>query len=194
MVRLRHYAVTSTLATIATVVYAAILRQQFYPSVIYLATSKLCCLVLGNFCFMLFLYIIKALKIFFFGELRQIEIEKLYENCWISATEILLSMTIFRDEFNNKFFIYVIILFFIKISHWMVQHRLNWLQIAPQVQLSAHLRLLLLMALLLLIDVTFLSYSLSVILESGPSVLLLFIFEYIVLASTIATMFLKYVL
>ena len=65
------YAATST-ALLTAVVYEAVQqRRQFYPTVIYLTTSKVSALVLGNEALVLTLLFGQLCKRFFFGQLRE---------------------------------------------------------------------------------------------------------------------------
>jgi E3 ubiquitin-protein ligase synoviolin len=42
--------------------------------------------------------------------------------------DLLLTMTIFRDEFNIRFVTLLTTLLFAKIFHWLVQDRVNYVQ------------------------------------------------------------------
>lgn len=58
--------------------YTYVTRQQFYPSVIYLVTSKVSVLVLGNAGLVLTTLFGRLLKSFFLGTLRDAEVEVQY--------------------------------------------------------------------------------------------------------------------
>ena len=179
------YAATST-ALLTAVVYEAVQqRRQFYPTVIYLTTSKVSALVLGNEALVLTLLFGQLCKRFFFGRLREAEVEHLYERSWFAITETCLAMTIFREEFNVRFVALFTALLFLKIFHWLLQDRVAFMEQTPAVRLFTHARMLLLMATLFALDAAFLYHAVSVSLLRGPSVLLLFAFEYLILASTV---------
>ena len=103
-------------------------------------------------------------------------------------------MTIFREEFNVRFVALFTALLFLKIFHWLLQDRVAFMEQTPAVRLFTHARMLLLMATLFALDAAFLYHAVSVSLLRGPSVLLLFAFEYLILASTVCATFSKYAL
>merc|ERR1712159_36163 len=97
VMRLAIYALVSFAATIAVVVHAIIRRGQFYPAVIYLSSSKTSLLVLGNAIFTMVVIAGKTAKSIFFGTLREVEIEHIYDNAWSALIEMCIAMTIFRE-------------------------------------------------------------------------------------------------
>lgn len=101
-------------------------------------------------------------------------------------------MTIFRDEFNLQFAALFSALLFLKIFHWLMSDRIAFMEQAPAVALSTHARVLLLMSCLAALDAAFLHHAVSTCLERGPSVLLLFAFEYLILVSSVTSSFIKY--
>ena len=111
-----------------------------------------------------------------------------------AITETCLAMTIFRDEFNVNFIGLFTILLFLKIFHWLMSDRIAFMEQTPAVPLSTHARILLLMSALTALDAAFLHHAVSTCLARGPSVLLLFAFEYLILSSSVASTFCKYVL
>lgn len=191
--RLAIYTLFSLAATVAVVANAVVRRSQFYPAVIYLSTSKLSLLVLGNAIFTLVVIIGKTAKVIFFGTLREVEIEHMYDKAWSALIEMCIAMTIFREEFSTRFVALATALSFVKIFHWLTEHRLEYIEQAYlQLPKTAHLRIATLMVLLIALDVTCVWYAVSKTLEKGPSVLLLFAFEYVVLLAMVLTLFIKY--
>jgi E3 ubiquitin-protein ligase synoviolin len=69
------YASASLLAGAGLVAYAFHTRQQFYPTVIYLVTSKVSVMVLCNVAFVLLLICGRIFKRIFLGSLRDAELE-----------------------------------------------------------------------------------------------------------------------
>ena len=100
-------------------------------------------------------------------------------------------MTIFREEFNSRFVTLFTALLFLKIFHWLMQDRISYMEQTPAVPLTTHARILLLMAILFSLDSAFLYHAVSVSIKRGPSVLLLFAFEHLILASTVCSTFSK---
>ena len=165
-----------------------------HSQVIYLTTSKVSVLALGNEALVLTLLVGHIFKKLFFGRLREAEVEHLYERSWYAITETCLAMTIFREEFNVRFVALFTALLFVKIFHWLMQDRISYMEQTPAVPIATHGRMLFLMALLFALDTSFLYHAVSVSLKRGPSVLLLFAFEYLILASTVCATFSKYAL
>lgn len=66
------------------------------------------------------------LQTVFLGPLRLIEAEHLYENSWYSISEIFLAMTIFREEFDTRFAFFFCLLLAVKMFHWLVKDRLDY--------------------------------------------------------------------
>eukprot|EP00249_Psilotum_nudum_P018482 c26828_g1_i1 orf=515-2416(-) len=194
MVKLGTYAAASAVGAVAVVFHAFQSRGQFYPAMLYLATSKISLVLLLNMALVLMCAVWQVVKVVFLGSLREAEIERLNEQSWRELMEVLFAMTIFRDEFNVPFVAMVTVLMFIKAFHWLAQKRLEYIETTPSVSRLSHFRIISFMAMLLLVDSLFLHNSVSFLLRNKrPSVSLFFAFEYVILAtSTIAT-FLKYV-
>ncbi|GBG60630.1 hypothetical protein CBR_g8650 [Chara braunii] len=193
MISLAKYSTVSLLLSIAVVYHAYQTREQFYPAMLYLATSKICVVVLGNMAFVLTILFWHLLKKIFLGNLREAEVERLQELLRHETMETCLAMTIFRGDFNASFVAMFTALLFIKIFHWLSQKRVEYIETTPSVSRLAHARIISFMFLLLAVDIVFLKYS--IIRAIGPpSVHLLFAFEYVILASSTVATCLKYVL
>ena len=63
--------------------------------------------------------------------------------------ETCLAMTIFREEFNVNFVAMFTILTFIKVFHWLVQDRVDYIETTPTVSRLSHARILIFMGILL---------------------------------------------
>ena len=74
---------------------------------------------MGNLAFALTLCFGHLLKQIFLGQLREAEIERLYERTKDAIMETCLAMTIFREEFNVKFVVMFVSLLFVKIFRWL---------------------------------------------------------------------------
>ena len=81
------------------------------------------------------------LKWLFLGSLRPIELEvvnhfyfliwltvlqTLVDRSWVTVTDTLLIMTVFRDDFNARFIAYFSILLFVKVFHWLAEARISY--------------------------------------------------------------------
>ena len=169
-------------------------REQYFPAMLYLSTSKLSTVVMGNLAFALTLCFGHLLKAIFLGQLREAEVERLYERAKDAIMETCLAMTIFREEFNVKFVVLFVSLLFVKIFHWLCSDRVEYIETSPTVTRLSHIRVCTLMIVLLSLDVVFLQYAIAHTLKAGPSVLLLFGFEYVILASRVVTTGVKYLI
>ena len=78
----------------------------------------------------------------FFGSLRESEIERVNERISQAVMETCLAMTIFRDEFNVEFVAMFVTLTFIKVFHWLVQDRVDYLETTPTVSRLHHFRII----------------------------------------------------
>ena len=149
----------------------ALLFCRFFPAVYYLSTSKIAIAVLGNLAFAtaLTLYNLttkvsicgqgchacsvwsltaEVLQVFL-GTLRESEVERINDRISQAVMETCLAMTIFRDEFNVEFVAMFVILTFVKVFHWLVQDRVDYIETTPTVSRLHHLRIVSFMNLLL---------------------------------------------
>ena len=85
----------------------------------------------------------------FLGQLREAEIERINDRISQAVMETCLAMTIFRDEFNVEFVAMFTILTFIKVFHWLVQDRVDFIETTPSVSRLHHFRIVSFMCLLL---------------------------------------------
>ena len=216
---LSAYAVASTALVGGVVYHTYNLRRQFFPTVrrrhasptrcarrprrrpphvppqvLALMASKTSLVVLCNEALMVTILLGHLLKRLFFGRLREAEVEHLHERSWYAITETCLAMTIFREEFNVRFVGLFTGLLFSKIFHWLVQDRIAFMEQTPAVSLRTHARMLTLMLGLFVLDACALHGAVSHTLTRGPSVMLLFGFEYLILTSSVSSTFGKYAL
>ncbi|KAL6757438.1 hypothetical protein V8C86DRAFT_3013956 [Haematococcus lacustris] len=183
----------SALAATAVVYHAFVTRQHFYPATLYLSTSKLAVAVVGNLLFATALLLHRAVIKIFLGSLRDIEQEMIKEKLSSAVMESLLALTVFREEFGAFFVAMFSSLVFVKVLHWLVQNRVDYIEVTPTVSRLQHIRIISFMSVLLMIDAMFLSYTVqATIAKGGHSVMLLFAFEYIIQASDVVRYFLKY--
>jgi len=192
MIALPRYILCSLAAVACVCAHAAYTREQYFPTVMFLSTSKVALVAFGNLAFAALLVVGHGARVAFLGALREAEVERLYERTRDAVMETCLAMTIFRDEFNAKFVAMFTALLFVKVFHWLYQDRVQYAETAPTLSRITHMRLGALMTTLLLTDLTILSYIVGNTLEKGPSVLLLFGFEYVILATKLFVGFIKY--
>ncbi|WCJ27802.1 ERAD-associated E3 ubiquitin-protein ligase HRD1A [Euphorbia peplus] len=194
MMQLRTYAGLSLLATIAVIYHAFNSRGQFYPAMVYLSTSKINLVLLLNMGLVVMCMLWQLTKRIFLGSLREAEVERLNEQSWREVMEILFAITIFRQDFSVTFLAMVTALLLIKALHWLAQKRVEYIETTPSVPMLSHIRIVSFIGFLLLLDSLFLYSSVKYLLETRQaSVSLFFAFEYMILATTTVSTFVKYV-
>ncbi|KAK7253126.1 hypothetical protein RIF29_37578 [Crotalaria pallida] len=194
MMRLKTYAGLSLIATLAITYHAFNSRGQFYPAMVYLSTSKISLLLLFNMGLVIMCSLWQLTKKIFLGSLREAEVERLNEQSWREVMEILFAITIFRQDFSVTFLAMVTALLAIKALHWLAQKRVEYIETTPSVPTLSHIRIVSFMGFLLLLDTLLLYNSMKHLLETWqPSVSIFFSFEYMILATTTVSIFVKYI-
>ncbi|GAV77851.1 zf-RING_2 domain-containing protein [Cephalotus follicularis] len=194
MIRLRTYATLSLFATLAVIYHAFNSRGQFYPTMVYLSTSKISLVLLLNMGLVIMCILWQLTKRIFLGSLREAEVERLNEQSWREVMEILFAITIFRQDFSVTFLAMVTALLFIKALHWLAHKRVEYIETTPTVPMLSHIRIVSFLGFLLLIDSLFMYSSVKSLLQTRKaSVSLFFSFEYMILATTTVSTFIKYV-
>jgi E3 ubiquitin-protein ligase synoviolin len=133
------------------------------------------------------------LKTLFLGTLRDQEIENLREKLFIYVLDMLLAMSIFAGEFGKKFFLLFGLLLAVKVFHWIVMDRVDYLGRGTVNAIMPHVRLVVLMTSLLVIDFVVFRDA-AVLALAHPSMMILFAFEYALLLISIVSLIFKYVL
>ncbi|KAJ8714029.1 hypothetical protein PYW08_007649 [Mythimna loreyi] len=169
-------------------------KKQFYPSIVYLTNSNPSMAVMYLQAFILVLLVGKLLRKIFFGQLRPAEFEHLIERSWYAITETCLAFTVFRDDFNPKFIALFTLLLFLKAFHWLAEDRVDYMERSPVIGLLFHVRILTLLMLLAHADSYFIHHAYQFTASKGPSVQLVFGFEYSILIIMIVNILIKYVL
>lgn len=73
MVQTFRYFISSLIATVAMVYYAYHTQRQFYPTILYLVSSKLSFVVVGNMLLATIWILASIFKSIYFGQLREAE-------------------------------------------------------------------------------------------------------------------------
>jgi E3 ubiquitin-protein ligase synoviolin len=188
------YVFLSLLTTIGTVLYAWQTRVQFYPTVIFLVTSKASVLVLCNLFLCVTILAGKLIKTIFLGTLRDREVEVLWENSRFTITNTCLALTIFREELGVREAGLFMMLIFSKNFHWVCRKRVEFMEGREDVAIFQHLRIVSLKALLLASDLAIVAIAVYVYQTKGPTVWILFGFEYLCMSVLIVSTFLRYTL
>ena len=127
-----------------------------------------------------------GLQRLFFGTLRPIEVEQLYEKAWFAITETCLAMTIFREEVGAYFLVMFVCLLIGKVWGWIGEGRVEILEQQPPANPRLfHIRLSLSLLISTLFDLYMLLYSVQTVLQQArPNMMVVFAFEFAVLHVT----------
>ncbi|CAI0411603.1 unnamed protein product [Linum tenue] len=194
MMQLRTYASLSLVAALAVIYHAFSTRGQFYPAMVYLSTSKISLVLLLNMGLVMMCILWQLTKKVFLGTLREAEVERLNEQSWREVMEILFAITIFRQDFSVGFLAMVTALLLVKALHWLAQKRVEYIETTPSVPMRSQVRIVSFLGFLLLVDSLFLYSSIKYLIDTRQaSVSLFFAFEYMILATTTVSTFVKYV-
>lgn len=169
-------------------------RPNFYSAAVYISQST------GSLMFLVNLMLIVAasfgygLQRLFYGPLRPIETEQLYDKAWFAVSETLLAMTIFRDDIGLWFFIMFLCLLAGKVWQWIGEGRVEFLEQQPPANPRLfHARLASSLLLSVFFDVYMTQYCVSSILSaSRPGVMVMFGFEYVLLAIASISTLMRY--
>ncbi|GAA5918884.1 hypothetical protein JCM1841_006658 [Sporobolomyces salmonicolor] len=190
--RLQLYGIVSTTLFVWTVLNAFRQRSNLYAAAVYLSKSNACMMILWNQGIYQTVLFGKFLQAVFFGELRLIEVERLQERGWFAVTETLLALTIFKDEFESSFVLLFVSLLFLKVFHWLASDRVEMMEQAAHVSRLAHARMIGLLSLLWLVDLVLFLFSVNSILLDGPTVMIMFASEYMILLAGVWSTTMKY--
>ncbi|POR33462.1 E3 ubiquitin-protein ligase HRD1 [Tolypocladium paradoxum] len=183
--RLGWYAGVSTALAGGVIISAFQQRANFYSAMVYLAQSNFCLLALVNFTLLLYSSFVYGLTRLCYGTLRAVEVEQLTERAWFAITETCLAMTIFREEIGAWFLVMFTALVTGKVWGWIGDGRVEFLEQQPPPNPRLfHLRLSISLTMSFLYDVWVLRYTInSVIQQARPNMMVMFLFEFAVLAT-----------
>jgi len=127
-----------------------------------------------------------GLQRLFYGPLRPIEIEQLYEKAWFAITETCLAMTIFREEVGGWFLVMFVSLLIGKVWGWIGEGRVDVLEQQPPANPRLfHARLSFSLFLSIAYGLYMLDYSVTTVLrQARPNMMVMFAFEFAVLTIT----------
>ncbi|KAK5810223.1 hypothetical protein F5H01DRAFT_295949, partial [Linnemannia elongata] len=194
MARLAVYGAISTILAGGVIASAFAQRSNFYSACIYLYKSNACMMIILNLGLFLTIIAGQLVLMIFFGKLRALEVEHLYERAWYAVTETCLAMTIFKDEFDTRFVVMFTLLLFLKVFHWLCQDRVDSMEQSPEIPLSFHVRMVTIMTILVSLDILLVLHAIDLVAVRGPNMMIMFGFEYTLLATSLMASFGKYVL
>ncbi|MBW0525416.1 hypothetical protein O181_065131 [Austropuccinia psidii MF-1] len=193
--RLIAYGAISTLLATFAVFSAFRQRANFYAASVYLSKSNACMMILCNFGIFCTIILSKLLQSIFFGKLRSVELDRLNDRLWFTVTETLLALAMFRDEFDTTFVVLFISLIFVKCFHWLASDRVEWMDEAVNSPGRLfHARMISVLSLIWWTDLLLIAYATESVLLHGPSVVLMFEMEYIIMQVTCLSIISKYIL
>ncbi|KAI0066151.1 hypothetical protein BV25DRAFT_1879222 [Artomyces pyxidatus] len=194
--RVLLYTLASSLAVSATIGNALQSHSNFYSVTVYLSKSGGSVLVLANFGLLVALVCGRLVQQIFFGALRAVEVERLYDRMWFFVTESLLAFTIFRDEFDIPFAVMFGFLLFVKSFHWLMADRIEWMNQMPFPGPSPlfHIRVNSLFIVLWMTNLVMFAFAVESVLASGVGAIVLFASEYAILMASLMNSMAKYVL
>ncbi|VDN05052.1 unnamed protein product [Thelazia callipaeda] len=186
--------VASVVLTALTVSNAFFQKKQFYPSVVYITKSSPSMAVMYIQGLVIAYLIFQLVRRLFFGQLRAVENEHLSERTWHAIMETCLAFTVFRDDFSPRFAMQFVFLLFVKSFHWISEDRVDFMERSPIITALFHCRMMSLLAFLSAVDSYFISHAYFTTLVKGPTVQIVFGFEYAVLMTVVLHVTIKYIL
>lgn len=137
----------------------------------------------------------KGLQLLFFGQLRVLELEHLYERGFYALTESFLVLTVFKDEFKMQFLVFFSTLLFLRVFHWIISDRVDLIfQTARPASWLTHARLTSAIVLFDLADILLVRYCVMHVLANGTGTLIMFAFEFFLLKNSMMLAAARYIL
>lgn len=160
-------------------------RPNFYSAAIAIYQNSACLIVIINMLLIFTLLIGKGLQLLFFGQLRALELEHLYERAFYALTESFLVLTVFKDEFKMQFSVFFSILLFLRIFHWIISDRVDLIfQTAQPASWLTHARLGSAILIFSVLDLVLIRYCVTHILANATGTLVMFAFEFALLKNS----------
>ncbi|KAL3941669.1 MAG: hypothetical protein SGBAC_004010 [Bacillariaceae sp.] len=189
------YIRTSFLVAFALIYYALRTRQQWYLALVFLGSSKWAYIILGNFLVASLIWIFQTSVRVFLNGLRLAEAEGIGDFFRWNITETCIALTMFRSEVNVKTMILFLVLVLAKSLHWVADMRESHLRMTEEAIVTSpsawpklqwqHLKLLVFMGSLQLLDILAVIQFAEDIIENGATVSVLFAFEGAILLTSV---------
>jgi len=177
---------------LSMVMYACYTREQFYPILLLLTSSKVSLVLLSNMAFAVALFLGQVAIKLVFGALRDVELEVIHERSKYSITETCLALTIFRSELSPTVLAFFMLLLFVKIFHWLSRCRLDYLEQVARASVLTHTSLLFVLFALIGLDSFVCYHCVMYSFSVGKTVIVLFAFEFGVLILTSVNNLVRY--
>lgn len=167
----------------------------YFPSMMYLVISPIFRLFFSvTVLYVLFITAILLQRLLIGERLRVVEITHLREYSWLTFSEFLLSMTTFRDQFNALFLMRFAGLMVLKAGHWLARDRVDLMEETPQLPQYYHKRMTGLLGLLFVFDIPCFFICIKSLYYEGPSCLILFATEFILMFLSLLMISGRYIL
>ena len=168
----------SLLSVFATVYYAFCTRGHFYPSVLYLVSSKFPMVVCGNMAVATGILVGQIFVKLFFDQLRDNELELLYDLLKYEIMETVFAFALFRNEITTNIMLLFGGVMFLKSFHLITKSRVQYLEQVMPVSWVVHARLQLLILSLAALNIYISYMCIQYTILHGKTVLILFGFEF----------------
>ncbi|USP73333.1 uncharacterized protein yc1106_00607 [Curvularia clavata] len=194
MSRLKLYVTGSAVMANIVLMRAYYERPNFYSAAVYISQSTGSLMFLVNLMLIVAASVGYGLQRLFYGPLRPIETEQLYDKAWFAVSETLLAMTIFRDDIGVWFFAMFLCLLAGKVWQWIGEGRVEFLEQQPPANPKLfHTRLASSLLVSVAFDIFMMQYCIgSILSEARPGVMVMFGFEYVLLAIASTSTLLRY--
>ena len=190
------YVRVSLWAAVLLVYYAFRSRQQWYLALVFLSSSKYAYVILGNAFVATLVWAFRTTTDFFLNGLRLNEAEGLGDYFRWHITETCLALTIFRSELTVKTAMLFLCLVFSKCLHHVVDAREAHLRMTEEIVVAnpndrwislklPHVKLFALISLLQMVDIVAVVLCGQDIMKHGPSVSILFCFEFAIMLTSV---------
>ncbi|KAF2857783.1 hypothetical protein K470DRAFT_260433 [Piedraia hortae CBS 480.64] len=181
--RITYYAGASVAVAAATLFKAFNERPNFYSACVYLAQSSACLLVLSNLCLVLACGFFYGLQRLFYGPLRPLEVEMLYERGWYAILDLCLALPSVREDVGARLLSMFLLLMAAKVWAWIGEGRVEILEQQPPTNPRLfHTRLASSLTLSMLFSMWMLkSCIMRLVSAPGPGMMVTFTFEFAVL-------------
>jgi len=176
------YRPMSLLAFLGLLYYAFRTRRQYYLAAVFLSSSKWAYAVTGNAVLAVALSIFDFVISVFLNGLRPHEAEGLQDFFRWNVTETCLALTMFRHELTVTTALQFVALITVKCWHHVASQREQHWRLTEEAVMGEppyirHFPLLVFLIVLQLLDLVALQYTAQSLVETGPTVAILFAFE-----------------
>jgi E3 ubiquitin-protein ligase synoviolin len=186
------YRQASFMAAAALIFHAFRSREQYYLAAVYLSSSKWAYVILGNALIASLTAVFDGFTAVFLSGLRLQEAEGLQDYFRWNVTETCIALTMFRAELSLSTAIEFLILILVKCLHQVAMMREQLLRVTEDAVVpwsdngllaripvirKGHAKLFAFLLLLQLLDLWVVQRAVTILIQKGPSVNILFAFE-----------------